>query len=374
VNRASTHFRVTARDGAARAGILRTTHGDVPTPAFMPVGTQATVKTLTPDELEALGAHLILANTYHLSLRPGADLIAGLGGLHGFMAWPHPILTDSGGFQVFSLNHLARVTAEGAQFRSHLDGTLHHFTPERCIFIQEQLGADIIMALDHPPAWGTDRRDWEDATERTHAWAARCLAARRRRDQLLFGIAQGGFDADARRASAAHLGGMEFDGLAIGGLSLGEPRALTATLLDASVSAMPEDGPRYLMGVGTPADLLAGIGRGIDLFDCVLPTRIARTGTILTRRGRVNLRSAPIRADAAPLEPGCRCPACARFSRAYVRHLFMAGEILAHRLATLHNLHVVLQLLQGARTAIQAGSYERYQMESLATGAPVAYS
>ncbi len=370
----ATPFRVVARDACARAGVLQTPHGAVETPAFMPVGTQATVKTLAPDELESLGAKMILANTYHLMLRPGAEIIAQLGGLHAFMGWPHAILTDSGGFQVFSLNHLTRVTAEGASFRSHLDGTLHHVTPERCIALQEQLGADIVMTLDHPPAYLTEAGRWEEATERTHAWAARCLAARTRGDQLLFGIAQGGFDVAARRASAAHLASLGFDGLAIGGLSLGEPREQTYRFLDASVAGFPDDTARYLMGMGTPQDLLEGIARGVDLFDCVLPTRLARTGTILTRRGRVNLRSSAARADGGPLEPGCACPACSRFTRAYVRHLFMAGEMLGHRLATLHNLHLLLQLLREARAAIQAGTYQRFQRECLSAGAPVAYS
>jgi queuine tRNA-ribosyltransferase len=369
-----THFRILARDGAARAGVLRTAHGPVETPAFMPVGTQATVKTLAPEEVEGLGAQMILANTYHLMLRPGADLVATFGGLHNFMGWQHPILTDSGGFQVFSLNHLTRVTAAGAEFRSHLDGSLHQLTPERCIAVQEQLGADVIMALDHPPAYPSDAAHWEEATARTHDWAARCVRARTRGDQLLFGIGQGGFDPAARRASAAHLAPLGFDGLAVGGLSLGEPKPLTYSLLEASLSGMPDGAPRYLMGVGTPQDLLEGVARGVDLFDCVLPTRIARTGTILTRRGRVNLRNAALRADPGPLEAGCACPACARFSRAYVRHLFLAGEILGHRLATLHNLHVLLQLMREVRGAIQAGRFELLKHESLAAGAPVAYS
>lgn len=367
-------FRLVAREGAARAGVLHTAHGLVETPAFMPVGTQATVKTLAPDELETLGAQIVLANTYHLMLRPGTESIARLGGLHRFMAWPHPILTDSGGFQVFSLNHLTRVTAEGAEFRSHLDGTRHHLTPERCIGVQEELGADVIMALDHPPAYGTTAQQWEEATARTHVWAERCLRARTRPDQLLFGIAQGGFDAQARRASAVHLAGLGFDGLAVGGLSLGEPKEHTYALLEASLAGMPDGGPRYLMGVGTPQDLLEGVARGIDLFDCVLPTRIARTGTILTRRGRVNLRNAALRTDSAPLEPGCRCPACGRFTRAYLHHLFMAGEILGHRLATLHNLWLLLQLMREARAAIRTGTFKSFQLENLPVGAAVAYS
>ncbi len=367
-------FRIVARDGAARAGVLNTAHGPVDTPAFMPVGTQATVKTLAPDELEALGTQVVLANTYHLMLRPGAQTVARLGGLHAFMAWPHPILTDSGGFQVFSLNHLTRVTAEGAEFKSHLDGTRHYLTPERCIEVQEQLGADVIMALDHPPAYLTKQKHWEEATARTHAWAERCRNARRRPDQLLFGIAQGGFNAQARRASAVHLAGLGLDGLAVGGLSLGEPKEETYPLLEASLSGMPAEMPRYLMGVGPPQDLLEGVARGVDLFDCVLPTRIARTGTILTRRGRINLRNAATRNDNAPLEPDCRCPACRRFTRAYLHHLFMAGEILGHRLATLHNVWLLLQLMREARAAIQAGTFNSFKLENLPLGAPVAYS
>ncbi len=348
-------FELLAEEAGARRGRLTTAHGVVETPAFMPVGTQATVKTLTPDELRDMGVQVLLANAYHLALRPGADRIAALGGLHRFMGWEGAILTDSGGFQVFSLDHLVRVTEEGATFRSHLDGSEHRFTPESVMAIQRTLGSDIAMALDQPLPWPSDRARAEEATARTHDWAVRCLESDRREGQLRFGIAQGGFEPGLRRDSARSIRALPFDGYAIGGLSLGEPRALTYELVDIQSRELPRERPRYLMGVGTPADLVEAIVRGVDLFDCVLPTRIARNGSLLTRGGRINLRNRRFSDDVGPPEDGCDCYTCARYTRAYLRHLFLAGEILAHRLATIHNLRVLLRLTQEIRQAIGSG-------------------
>jgi len=354
-------FDLLHEDAGARRGRLQTAHGVIDTPAFMPVGTQASVKALSPDELRSLGVQVLLGNTYHLALRPGADRIAGLGGLHRFMGWTGAILTDSGGFQVSSLDHLVRVTEEGATFRSHLDGSEQHFTPESVMTVQRQLGSDIAMAFDEPVAWPAESGRARAATERTHRWAERCLAADPAPGQLRFGIAQGGFEAGDRRASARVLRSLPFDGYAVGGLSLGEPRALTYELLGIQVAELPRPRPRYLMGVGTPADLIESVSRGIDLMDCVLPTRIARNGSVLTRGGRINLRNRRYADDPGPLEDGCQCPACQTFSRAYVRHLFMAGEILAHRLASIHNLWVLLRLMDRVREAIGSRSWVSVQ-------------
>lgn len=360
-------FTLLAHEGGARRGRLTTLHGDIETPAFMPVGTQGSVKTLSPDELMDLGVQVLLGNTYHLALRPGAELIEHLGGLHQFMGWDGAILTDSGGFQVFSLDHLVRVTDEGAIFRSHLDGSQHRFTPESVMSIQRALGSDIAMAFDEPAPWPTDMARARVATERTHWWAERCLLAEMRPGQLRFGIAQGGFDDELRVRSARAISSLPFDGYAIGGLSLGEPRPLTYHLVELQAGLLPEEQPRYLMGVGTPADLIEAISRGIDLFDCVLPTRIARNGSVLTRGGRINLRNRRFAGEGGPLDEGCDCYACRRFSRAYLRHLFMAGEILAHRLASIHNLAVLLRLVAEIRRAIGSGQLasqlERLRLE-----------
>ncbi len=361
----SFHFSIEATDGSARVGVFHTPHGPIHMPCFAPVGTQATVKTVTPHELEALGAELILANTYPLYLRPGAELIARLGGLHRFMAWDHPILTDSGGFQIFSLAHMRRVDEDGVTFRSHIDGSEHRFTPELAIQTQELLGADIIMCLDECPD-PRDRAYNEEALRRTHAWAERCKAAQRRKDQALFGIVQGGIFPDLRAESARFLSALDFPGYAIGGLSVGETKEEMYATLDALMPLMPADRPRYLMGVGTPEDILEAVARGIDLFDCVLPTRVARNGGLLTRRGRINLRSARFAEDPDPVEPGCTCYTCQHFSRAYLRHLFKAGEVLALRLATLHNLHFMLRLMDDVRAHIQAGTYLQFKAEFLA--------
>jgi len=349
----------------ARAGAFSTPHGDIPLPAFAPVGTQATVKTVSPGELRALGARLILSNTYHLYLRPGADLIAHLGGLHRFMAWEGPILTDSGGYQVFSLADLRRIDDDGVTFRSHIDGSEHRLTPEKAIAVQEQLGADIIMAFDECAA-PYDRAYNEAALARTHAWAGRCRAAQTRSDQALFGIAQGGVFADLRQASARTLAGMDFAGYAIGGLSVGESKAEMHAMLQATTPLLPPDKPRYLMGVGSPEDLFEGVARGIDLFDCVLPTRIARNGAVFTRQGRLNLRNAQHARDPQPIEEGCACYACQHFSRAYLRHLVMAKEILGLRLATLHNLHFLLALMRQIRDAILSDTFVALKDEFLA--------
>jgi len=348
-------FELLAEEGGARRGRLDTAHGLIDTPAFMPVGTQATVKALTPQEVHELGAQVLLANTYHLALRPGAERIKILGGLHRFMGWDGSILTDSGGFQVFSLDHLVKVSDEGAIFRSHLDGSEQRFTPESVMAIQRDLGSDIAMAFDQPVSWPAATETARAAMERTHRWAARCLAAQPGDGQLRFGIVQGGFDDDLRTESAGVLAQQPFDGFGIGGLSLGEPKSVTYRLLSLQTAVLPRDRPRYLMGVGTPGDLVEAIARGVDMFDCVLPTRIARNGSILTRGGRINLRNRRFIDDSGPPDEGCDCYTCRRFSRAYLRHLFMAGEILGHRLASIHNLRVLVRLVTEIRQSIGSG-------------------
>jgi queuine tRNA-ribosyltransferase len=324
----------------------------------MPVGTQGSVKALSPQELRELGVGILLGNTYHLALRPGAERIARLDGLHRFMGWDRAILTDSGGFQVFSLDHLASVDDEGATFRSHLDGSPQRFTPESVMAVQRALGSDVAMAFDQPAPWPGDPESARRATSRTHRWAERCLEQEPAAGQLRFGIAQGGFDAGLREESARTLSAMPFDGFAVGGLSLGEPKAITYRLLELQTAILPPERPRYLMGVGTPLDLIEAVSRGIDLCDCVLPTRIARNGSVLTRGGRINLRNSRFSDDAGPLDQGCDCYACLNFTRAYVRHLFMAGEILAHRLASIHNLAVLIRLMAGLREAIGTGRFQ----------------
>jgi queuine tRNA-ribosyltransferase len=348
-------FELLAEEDGARRGRLTTAHGVIDTPAFMPVGTQATVKALSPDEVRALGAQVLLGNSYHLALRPGSERIARLGGLHRFMGWDGAILTDSGGFQVFSLDHLVSVSDDGATFRSHLDGSEQRFTPESVMAIQRDLGSDIAMAFDQPVGWPTAGAAAAEATERTHRWATRCLESEPAAGQLRFGIVQGGFDDELRRRSAEVLGRLAFDGFGVGGLSLGEPKALTYRLLSVQTATLPRDRPRYLMGVGTPADLVEAIARGVDMFDCVLPTRIARNGSILTRGGRINLRNHRFIEDKGPPDDGCDCSTCGRFSRAYLRHLFMSGEILGHRLASIHNLRMLVRLVEQLRGAIGSG-------------------
>ena len=350
----------------ARLGRLKTPHGAVDTPAFMAVGTQATVKTLDPVDLRAAGCQIILANAYHLSLRPGAELIARLGGLHGFMGWDGPILTDSGGYQLFSLAPLAKVTDEGIDFQSHLDGTRLNLTPERVVEIQEALGPDIAMVLDEPLGFPHTRERAEDALRRTTAWAERSKAAHRRADQALFGIVQGGAFSNLRQESARQLVALDMDGYAVGGLSLGEGKSQTDELLDAATDILPADKPRYVMGMGTPADLIRGVGRGADMFDCVMPTRHARRGNLFTWAGRVSIKNSANAEDSGPIEEACGCPTCRQgYSRAYLRHLFKAEEMLGYRLMTMHNLFFYQELLRKTREAIGAGVFAAWAKEIL---------
>jgi queuine tRNA-ribosyltransferase len=349
-------FEIVARDGAARAGRLITAHGAIETPAFMPVGTAATVKAMTPEGVAATGARIVLGNTYHLMLRPGAERIAALGGLHRFMNWPHAILTDSGGFQVMSLAGLRKISEEGVAFRSHLDGSAHLLTPERSIAIQHLLGADITMALDECTPFPAEGAAVEASMELSMRWAERSRAAfTARGGHGIFGIVQGGVHADLRQRSAARLVEIGFDGYAIGGLAIGEGQATTFAMVEASVPALPEDRPRYLMGVGKPGDLVGAVKRGVDMFDCVLPTRSGRTGQAFTRAGTLNLRNARHADDPAPIDELCRCPACTGFSRAYLHHLTKAREILASMLRTTHNLTYYADLMADLRAAIAAG-------------------
>ncbi len=350
----------------ARVGVLHTPHGDVPTPVFCPVGTQATVKTLTPRDLEEVGVSLLVANTYHLHLRPGADIIARLGGLHRFMRWGGPILTDSGGFQVFSMGHLREIDNDGVTFRSHIDGTEHRLTPEKSIAVQEQLGADIIVALDVCPPYPSDHDHNALALERTHPWAERCLKAHTRDDQMMLGVVQGGTFADLRTESARYLVSLDFPGYAIGGLSVGEPKGLMHDMLEVTIPLLPEDKPRHLLGVGSPEDIFEGVARGIDIFDCALPTRVARNGTFFTREGRLNIRNALHRDDPSPVMEECACYCCRNFSRAYLRHLVIAKEILGLHLATLHNLHFMLTLMAEVREAVREGRFPELRAEFLA--------
>jgi queuine tRNA-ribosyltransferase len=350
----------------ARAGVMHTPHGDIPTPVFAPVGTAATVKTMTPADLHDLGATLILANTYHLYLRPSADLVARMGGLHRFMGWHGPILTDSGGFQVFSLESLRQVGDDGVTFRSHIDGSTHTFTSELVVETQEKLGADIIMAFDECP----DPSDYDynvQAMERTHRWAERCLAAKTRDDQALFGIVQGGVFADLRAESAGFLASLDFDGYGIGGLSVGETKAEMHAMLEVLHPLLPRHKPRYLMGVGSPEDLFECVARGVDQFDCVLPTRIARNGAVFTSQGRLNLRNAGFADDPAPIEEDCTCYTCRTLSRAYLRHLVIAKEITGLRLTTMHNLHFMIETMRRIRQSILDGNFADYKAEFLAS-------
>jgi queuine tRNA-ribosyltransferase len=358
-------FRVVARDGNARHAVLETPHGPVETPAFMPVGTQGSVKTLAPGEVASTGARVVLGNTYHLMLRPGAEAIAALGGLHAFTRWPHAMLTDSGGFQAFSLGGadesrppLVEAAEDGFAFKSHVDGALHRLTPESAVHVQGLIGADIQMQLDVCPPGDAPRDVVEQAVARTTRWARRALAAPRPEGQALFGIVQGGCFADLRRAHADDLGALEFDGLALGGFSVGEPNERMHATLAEVAPHLDAERPRYLMGVGTPRDLVRAIGTGVDLFDCVLPTRNARNGQALTRSGRIVIKNARWRDDPRPIDERCTCACCAGgFSRAYLRHLYLAGEILCLRLLSLHNLHWYGELTQGARDAIREGRF-----------------
>jgi queuine tRNA-ribosyltransferase len=357
------HYEVTTpppADGStqARTGRLALTHGLVETPQFMPVGTNAAVKALTPDDLHEVGASIILSNTYHLYLRPGHERIGRLGGLHAFMGWDGPILTDSGGFQVVSLGDLRVVDEDGVTFRSHLDGSLHRFTPEVSIEVQEALGADIAVAFDQPVFPSSPRAVVADATERTHRWAERSLAAHRRSDQAIFGIVQGGLEPDLRAASTRHIASLPFDGICLGGLAGDETPAQRDATLEVAIPLLADDPrPRYLMGLGSPADLLEAVHRGIDLFDSVLPARVARNGQVWVPGGRLNLRNQRYLDDPAPIQDDCGCLACRGFSRAYLAHLFRAKELLAYRLATCHNLTFTLDFMARIRATIRAGTF-----------------
>ncbi len=346
-----------SQENQGRVGRLTTPHGQVETPVFMPVGTQATVKTMSPDELAELGVGILLCNTYHLYLRPGHPLIQRAGGLHQFMNWPGSILTDSGGFQVFSLAHLRTIDEQGVTFRSHLDGSTHFIGPEESMAIQEALGADIAMTFDECAPHPSTYEYTASSVALTSRWAERCLKAHRREDQALFGIVQGGMFADLRRQSASEIVQMGFPGYAIGGLSVGEPKELMNEMLEATVPLLPEGRPRYLMGVGSPDCLFEGVERGVDMFDCVLPTRLARHGTALTGDGRIIIRDAAHAEDFGPLDPHCQCYVCRSYSRAYLRHLFKAKEILGMRLVTWHNLAFLLGLMDAIRAALREGRF-----------------
>ena len=360
-------FRIEATVGAARTGVIATAHGEVPTPAFMPVGTKATVKTLHPDEVRDAGASILLGNTYHLHFRPGDELIAELGGLHRFMGWDGAILTDSGGFQVFSLRDtILGADDDGVTFRSVYDGTPERFTPESVARIQANLASDIAMCLDVCPPAGVSHAELEDAVRRTTLWAQRQRQADRAPGQLVFGITQGASDPELRRRSIEEITQLDFDGYALGGLSVGEPRELTLDATEWAAPLLPDDRPRYFMGIGDAVGILEVVERGIDMFDCVLPTRTARTGSALTWKGRLNLRNARFARDPRPLDEGCSCPACARFSRAYIRHLVNQQELLGIRLLTLHNLRFVLDVTTGARTAIENGRLASFKADALA--------
>lgn len=362
---AALNFQVLAKDPscAARVGTLTTTHGTMPTPIFMPVGTQATVKAMTPEELAEVQARIILANTYHLYIRPGHELIRRMGGLHRFMGWPSPILTDSGGFQVFSLGELCRIREEGVTFQSHLDGSRHFISPEISIGIQEALGADIIMCFDECPPSSADYGYVRKSMEMTSRWAERCKEAKRREDQALFGIVQGGRFPDLRERSATDLCAMGFDGYALGGLSVGEEKEVMYQVMDSCEPLLPEDRPRYVMGIGTPADLIEAIYRGYDMFDCVMPTRNARNGMLFTSGGSINIKKACYAEDPSPVDPECGCYVCRNYSRAYLRHLYRAGEILSSRFNTYHNLYYYLNLMERARVAISAGRFTEFRSE-----------
>jgi queuine tRNA-ribosyltransferase len=350
-------YEILAAQGRARAGLFHTPHGDLETPVFAPVGTQATVKTLTPAQLDELGATLVLSNTYHLYLRPGDELVRDLGGLHRFMQWPHPMLTDSGGFQVFSLAQTRKIDDDGVTFKSHVDGSTHRFTPEKSIAIQENLGADIIMAFDECPD-PNDHAYSRIAMERTHRWAERSLAAQTRRDQALFGIVQGGVSPELRAESAVFIADLPFPGVAIGGLSVGETKDEMHAMLDVVTPLLPENKLRYLMGVGTPEDLIEGIRRGVDIFDCVLPTRLARHHAAFSSEGRLNLMNATYARDEHPIDETCDCYTCHTFTRAYLRHLIVAKELLAGTLLSIHNLHTMITLVKDMRAAILDGTFE----------------
>ena len=349
-------------------GRCLTSHGIFYTPAFIPVGTQATVKALTPEELQEMGAEIILSNTYHLYLRPGHERIRRLGGLHRFMHWNHPLLTDSGGFQIFSLNSLVKVSEEGVQFQSHLDGARHVITPEKAIWVQEALGADIMMCLDECTPYPASHEEAERSLALTLNWSRRCKESRRNQDQALFGIVQGGMYADLRRKSVETLEEIGFDGYALGGLSVGESKEMMVQVVGETAPLLPAHQPRYLMGVGTPWDMAQAIRHGVDMFDCVLPTRNARNGMLFTRVGRMVIKNSRYAEDDLPVEPGCSCYTCRYYSRAYLRHLYLAEEILAMRLNTIHNLHFYLTFMKEARQAIAQGRFQEFMKDCPSPG------
>jgi queuine tRNA-ribosyltransferase len=354
----------------ARVGELVTPHGKVPTPLFLPVGSQGAVKTLTPQEVKDIGYNMLLANTYHLYLRPGIKVIEGASGLHNFMGWDGAILTDSGGYQVFSLSPLRKVSDDGVTFSSHIDGSQHHITPELAIEYQERLGADIIMALDECPAHDDSPQKVKRATERTYRWAERCLKAKKRPDQALYAIVQGGMSTEFRKESAQRLAALDFPGYAIGGLSLGEPKALTLAMIEETVRFLPEDKPRYLMGVGSPEDIVEAVARGCDIFDSALPTRVARNGALFSWEGRKNITNAAYKTMENPIVADCDCYTCRHFSAAYLHHLFNCGELLAYRLATIHNLSFIAELIDKIRGAIVDGTFSSFQEQFLASYQP----
>jgi queuine tRNA-ribosyltransferase len=365
-NRRMFEFDITSKNGRARTGVFLTPHGNLATPVFAPVGTQATVKTLTPEHLKSINASLVLSNTYHLYLRPGDELVRELGGLHHFMQWSNPMLTDSGGFQVFSLSETRKIDEDGVTFKSHIDGSMHRFTPERSIQIQNNLGADIIMAFDEC-ADPNDRAYIKKAMERTHRWAERSLKAHSRADQALFGIVQGGVDPDLRAQSAEFIGSLDTPGIAIGGLSVGETKDEMHRTLDVVTPLLPENKPRYLMGVGTPEDLINGVLRGVDIFDCVLPTRLARHHAAFSPEGRLNLMNAVYARDKHPIDETCDCYTCRTFTRGYIRHLIVAKELLAGTLISIHNLRALIRLMEQIRVYIASGIFEQKAGELLQT-------
>lgn len=366
------HFEVLKKDNNSRArlGRCHTAHGVFHTPAFIPVGTQATVKAMTPEELRDLGAEIILSNTYHLYLRPGHERIRRLGGLHRFMHWEHPLLTDSGGFQVFSLNSLVKVSEEGVEFKSHLDGSRHFITPEKAIAIQEALGADIIMCLDECTPYPASHEEAECSLQRTLKWSRRCRESHRASHQALFGIVQGGMYSDLRQKGVEVLVEIGFDGYALGGLSVGENKESMARVIGETAPLLPENLPRYVMGLGMPGDMIEAVREGVDMFDCVLPTRNARNGMLFTRSGKMAIKNAKYAEDPSPIEPGCPCYTCRNYSRAYLRHLYFAEEILAFRLNTIHNLHFYLTFMREMRQAIAEDRLDGFIQDFNSMGEP----
>lgn len=358
-------FELQKQVGEARAGRLKTARGWIETPVFMPVGTKATVKGMLPEELRELGAQIVLGNTYHLHLRPGEDVIQRLGGLHKFMNWPYPILTDSGGFQVFSLSELNKVQEEGVEFRSHLDGSKHFLSPEKSMQIQMALGSDIIMAFDECLKYPATEEEIKVSMDLTHRWLKRSKEAMTRHDSLLFGIVQGGLEPVLRKESLQQITSVDLPGYAMGGFSVGEPIEMMHTLIKEVAPLMPRKKPRYLMGVGTPLDLILAVDAGMDMFDCVMPTRVARNGTLFTWAGRVSIKRAEYREDSGPLDPECGCYTCQNYSRAYLRHLYLSGEMLSARLNTIHNLHFYLTLMGRMRSHLLEGTWEKFRSHCL---------